>query len=97
MDRARATKTCSVLRREKYPVNSPNDPVLRDAVTAARESLWAAHEALVNDLLRRHEIAAARRALEDVIADPECPPDRRLAFCRLLDGVNADTQRPDSR
>jgi hypothetical protein len=87
-----ASLTSAVEWLERGLAISPNDPELRDVVTVAREALWAAHEAVVNDLLQRHEIAGARRALEDVIADPECPPDRRLAFCRLLDGVNADAQ-----
>jgi hypothetical protein len=76
---------------------SPNDGELRDVVTAARDTLWGAHEAVVNDLLQRRALTEARRMLEDVIADPECPPERRLAFCRLLDGVNADAPRPDPR
>ena len=87
-----ASLTSAVEWLERGLAISPNDPELRDVVSVAREALWAAHEAVVNDLLQRHEIAGARRALEDVIADPECPPDRRLAFCRLLDGVNADAQ-----
>jgi hypothetical protein len=87
-----ASLTSAVEWLERGLAISPNDPELRDVVTVAREALWAAHEAVVNDLLQRREIAGARRALEDVIADPECPPDRRLAFCRLLDGVNADAQ-----
>ena len=76
---------------------SPNDPEPRDVVTAARDALWGAHEAVVNDLLQRRALTEARRMLEDVIADPECPPERRLAFCRLLDGVNADAPRPEPR
>jgi hypothetical protein len=91
-----ASLTSAIEWLERGLAISPNDPELRDVATAAREALWAAHEAVVNGLLQRHEIAGARRALEDVIADPECPPDRRLAFCRLLDGVNADAPRPDS-
>ena len=87
-----ASLTSAVEWLERGLAITPNDPELRDVVTAAHEAFWAAHEAVVNDLLQRHEIGGARRALEDVIADPECPPERRLAFCRLLDGVNADPQ-----
>jgi hypothetical protein len=68
---------------------SPIDTELRNVVAAAREGLWSAREAVVNDLLQRRETAEARRMLEDVTADPECPPERRLAFLRLLDGVSA--------
>jgi hypothetical protein len=73
---------------------SPNYPALREVGTAAREALWAGHEAVVNDLLQKHDVAQARHALEVVIADPECPPERRLAFCRLLDGLNSGPEPP---
>jgi tetratricopeptide (TPR) repeat protein len=73
---------------------APGDPELREVVSTARDELWGTREAAVNDLLQRRALTEARRMLEDVIADPECPPERRLAFCRLLDGVNADAPRP---
>lgn len=84
-----ASLTSAIEWLERGLTISPSYPALREVVTAAREALWGAHEAVVNDLLQRRETAGARRALEDVIADPECPPERRLAFCRLLDGLNA--------
>jgi hypothetical protein len=92
-----ASLTSAIEWLERGLAISPNDPDLRDVAAAAREALWVAHEAVVNDLLQRHETAEARLVLENVIADPECPPERRLAFCRLLDGVAADPHRPDSR
>ena len=84
-----ASLTSAVEWLERGLAVSPNDAELRNVVASAREGLWVAHEAVVNDLLQRHETAEARRALEIVIADPECPPDRRLAFCRLLDGIDS--------
>ena len=83
-----ASLTSAIEWLERGLAVSPNDTELRNVVTSTREALWVAHEAVVNDLLQRHEAAEARRVLEVVIADPECPPDRRLAFCRLLDGVD---------
>ena len=84
-----ASLTSAIEWLERGLAVSPNDTELRNVVTSTREALWVAHEAVVNDLLQRHEAAEARRVLEVVIADPECPPDRRLAFCRLLDGVDS--------
>jgi len=84
-----ASLTSAIEWLERGLAVSPNDTELRNVVGSARESLWGAHESVVNDLLQRHETAEARRILEVVIADPECPPDRRLAFCRLLDGVDS--------
>ena len=84
-----ASLTSAIEWLERGLAVSPNDTELRNVVGSARESLWVAHEAVVNDLLQRHETAEARRILEVVIADPECPPDRRLAFCRLLDGADS--------
>lgn len=84
-----ASLTSAIEWLERGLAISPNYPALREVVTGAREALWTAHEAVVNDLLQRREIPGARRALEVAIADPECPPDRRLAFCRLLDGITA--------
>ena len=84
-----ASLTSAIEWLERGLAVSPNDTELHNVVVSAREALWVAHEAVVNDLLQRHETAEARRVLEVVIADPECPPDRRLAFCRLLDGVDS--------
>jgi len=84
-----ASLTSAIEWLERGLAISPNYPALREVVTGARDALWTAHEAVVNDLLQKREIPGARRALEVAIADPECPPDRRLAFCRLLDGITA--------
>jgi hypothetical protein len=84
-----ASLTSAIEWLERGLAISPIDTELRNVAAAAREALWTAREAVVNELLERRETAEARRVLEDVTADPECPPERRLAFLRLLDGVNA--------
>jgi hypothetical protein len=86
--------TSAIAWLERGLAIAPSDPALREVVASAHDALWGAHEAVVNDLLQRRALTEARRMLEDVIADPECPPERRLAFLRLLDGVNADAPRP---
>jgi len=63
---------------------APDDAELRATLTAARDALWPAHEAIVKGLVERQEFAEARRMLADVMADPGCPPERQAAFHRLL-------------
>lgn len=63
---------------------APDDAELRATLTAARDALWPAHETIVKGLVDRQEFAEARRMLTEVMADPECPPERQGAFRRLL-------------
>ena len=89
-----ASLTSTVEWLERGLAISPDDGELRATVTAGREALWPAHEARVDDFTRRLEFAQARRALDEVLDDPECPPHYRLAFCRRLDWLNAGAQDP---
>ena len=63
---------------------APDDPDLRATLTATRDALWPTHETIVKALVQHQEFAEARRMLADVMADPECPPERQGAFRRLL-------------
>jgi hypothetical protein len=63
---------------------APDDAGLRATLTAVRGALWLAHEAVLTGLVQRQEFVEARRILSEVMADPECPPDRQGAFRRLL-------------
>lgn len=69
---------------ERGLVVAPHDVELRDALAGARDTLWPAYEAVVRKLVRSRKVAEARRTLDEVIADPDCPPERRGAFRRLL-------------
>jgi len=66
---------------------APDDAALNDALVAARDALWRTNEELVRGLVRRKDLAGARRHLDDVIADPECPADRQRAFRALWSGA----------
>lgn len=63
---------------------APDDPDLRAVLGKVRDALWPTHETIVKHFVQRREFAEARRMLIDVMADPECPPERRGAFRRLL-------------
>jgi tetratricopeptide (TPR) repeat protein len=69
---------------------APEDAELRATLAAARDAMWPAHETIVKGLVQRQELAEARRMLTDVIADPECPPERQGAFRRLLGRTMGD-------
>jgi tetratricopeptide (TPR) repeat protein len=65
---------------------APDDEDLRDTLVAARDALWLTHEEVVKALVQRKDLAEARRRLDDIMKDPECPPERQRAF-RALWGV----------
>jgi tetratricopeptide (TPR) repeat protein len=62
---------------------APEDAALRDTLLAARAALWRANEDVVKALIRRKAFDEVRRRLEEVSADPECPPGRQRAFRTL--------------
>lgn len=66
---------------------APDDAALNDAHVTARDALWRTNEELIRGLVRRKDFAGARRHLDDVIADPECPPERQRAFRALWSGA----------
>ncbi len=66
---------------------APDDAALHDALVAARDALWRTNEELIRGFVRRKDLAGARRHLDDVIADPECPPERQRAFRALWSGA----------
>jgi tetratricopeptide (TPR) repeat protein len=63
---------------------APDDADIREALASAHDVLWPAYEAAVRALVRRQEFVQARRVLEEVMADPECPPAQQSAFRSLL-------------
>ena len=63
---------------------TPGDAAMREALGSAREALWPAYEAIVKALVQRQEFVEARRLLDEVMADPDCPPARQSAFRALL-------------
>ncbi len=63
---------------------APGDAAIREALASAHDALWQAYEKIVTALVRRHEFIQARRVLDEVMADPECPPERQSPFRSLL-------------
>jgi len=63
---------------------APDDAAVREALASAHDALWPAYEAAVRALVRRQEFVQARRVLEEVVADPECPPAQQSVFRSLL-------------
>jgi pentatricopeptide repeat protein len=72
---------------ERGLVVAPDDTGLRDALAATREALWPTYEAVVKALVQRQEFDEARRMIDEVVEDPECPPERRSGLRELLDGA----------
>ena len=69
---------------ERGLVVAPHDAELGDALAGTRDALWPAYEAVVKKLVRLRKVAEARRILDEIVTDPDCPSERRGAFRRLL-------------
>src|SRR5207247_3630656 len=49
--------------------------------------LWRAYEEIIRALVQRKSFAEARRLLDEVVGDPECPPARQRVFRMLWGSV----------
>jgi tetratricopeptide (TPR) repeat protein len=63
---------------------TPDDTGLKDALASAREALWPTYEAVVKALVQRQDFGEARRILDQVLGDPDCPSERQGTLRRLL-------------
>jgi hypothetical protein len=69
---------------ERGLVVAPDDTALIETLAAVREAIWPAQESVLEALIQRRQFAEARRVLDELMADPECPPERLRALRRLL-------------
>lgn len=69
---------------ERGLVIAPESKQLRDTLVAVRAALWPTYEMVAKALVQRQEFAEARRIVDEVLADPECPPDRQGTLRALL-------------
>ena len=69
---------------------APGDEGLRRARHDAADALWLHRERAIGTLLARSDYPAARRVLDEVMTDLECPPGRRQAFAELWNRTVGD-------
>jgi tetratricopeptide (TPR) repeat protein len=63
---------------------APDDAELGETRTRVQEAIWDTHEATITEFVGGREFGEARRLLDVVLSDPECPAERRRALGRLL-------------
>ena len=63
---------------------APDHADLAETRERVHDALWAAHEAAIEDLVHGKEFVEARRRIDLVLTDPECPVECRRALGGLL-------------